>query len=446
METGIDDGDYITSNPMLSVEEACNLRFGSRHPQSSDLCRRCFNTYSNHNGCQCREESRVDYLNFLRTGTFEPKKISIKLGADPEFEVRDSSNRWVPANSVISDENRDKKFGLDGCSSTGELRTDPGNPEEVLQSISSILTEGAYQIPSTHGIYSGSGKHNSLGGHIHFSGIGPDRRLLKLMDQLIAQPLREISNHSLRRRSGYGDNSEYRTNDHGWEYRTPCSWISHPIIAQGVLKIAFECAKAFVENQAITFATKDAFVIYMMTKDHASALIIEKFYKVVERLKEKRLLIEEVEIFQAWKKKPVPGTSSGTLITFTWNPEDYNISEIKGLVEGKKLRPRREAITKMVLKVCGAKSERTLEDVIYVPSNIVNFLPKRIARAKVILWKSENIGLSHNLREDIYRSAEVLCFIRWWLFKPSSSKKSNLISLIEEGETCAESQALSVTT
>jgi hypothetical protein len=148
-----------------------------------------------------------------------PKKLMI--GADPEFEVRDSTGRFVSANRAIK--SISNEFGTDGCSDTGEIRPKPGTPEVVLENISKILSNGNEKVENGMNLFAGAYSHVPLGGHIHFSGVEDDDSLIESLDILITKPLRKISHSKHRQDTGYGDLGEYNSNSHGWEYRAPCS-------------------------------------------------------------------------------------------------------------------------------------------------------------------------------------------------------------------------------
>ena len=362
--------------------------------------------------------------------------MSIMLGADPEFEVYNSRKEFVSAGDVIGGYTS-AKFGTDGASDTGELRTDPGIPSVVLHSIDSLLGEG-YSHLQAYQLYAGAGKHVPLGGHIHFSGVGYERNILASLDVLIALPLRRISNQGIRDRENYGRESSYKTNLHGWEYRAPCSWISHPIIAESVLEISYIVANAININRFIEFYDITSFKNYVVEKNYPVETIekINRFYAVIDRMAGKGLTLEQVEIFQAWRKKPRENTI-GNKIKYTWVETDLNIQEIKVLVEKRTLR-HAEHYTEYeeeIVNVRGAAAERSSWDALFIPSTWRYRLPRTIAGVRVNTWgdNSTNFGLSLPLRQNIQKSVDVLNSIKW-LIPYQTFKQGNLeaIKVIEE--------------
>jgi hypothetical protein len=446
--TGRDD--QITSRGpgrTITENEAFLLRFGCSGEEASSrdtICRRCNNNWGLHQEARCfrAEESIEHYQEFLRTGlddheypitsnNFKP----IKLGADPEFELHDNAGRFIHASEVITS-GTGRNWGTDGNSSTGELRTDPGNPDVVLKSISTILDYGNTQVGSRYSVFAGSGKNVPLGGHIHFSGIEPDRKLLNLLDTFITNPLREISNTSRRDQTGYGRLGEYRAQPHGWEYRSPCSWISHPLIARGVLTVAYELALSFQENSSINFANTDEFINFVRLNSEDSANKIAEFYKLIEKLKAKKVKLEQVEVFQAWSKRPRPELKPQpvTKLIYTWNLEHRFMPGIKELVEARRTKHSKEASTSITMNVVGASKERSLEQVIFVPDSWVSKIPHRIAKVKVQIWDKPDIGLSYELRRNLELSSEVLNFIKYYILSRSAATVESVIEIIE-GET-----------
>jgi len=366
-------------------------------------------------------------------------KEKIMIGADPEFEVRDAHGNFIDADNVI--ETHSGRWGTDGCSDTGEIRPGPGTPEQVEKNISDILDRGVKEL-KMYGIYSGARKTVSLGGHIHFSGIMHDKKFIDSLDLLITEPLRKISNYRERERTGYGQNGQFYTNEHGWEYRAPCSWISHPYIARGVLQIAYECAVKYKADNSV-FNTAEALIRYV--SDNVSVDASEKiarFYVTIEKLIAKNAKLEDVEIFQAWRKKVLPPKSTDKvipmrLITLTFSARDKNIIDIGNRCD-KMLN--KTFIEEMNVIICGAKTSRTDSPAIFVSQSIQEQLPTSIEGIKIAPWSRDKIGLSSKLREDIDKSVVVVNKIKWHLENYAKNKpgdqfknvKENPIYIIEE--------------
>jgi hypothetical protein len=369
-------------------------------------------------------------------------QATIKLGADPEFEVRDSTGRFVNAHDVISDGSRHNKFGLDGSSSTGELRVSAGTPDEILADIDRTLTTAHGVLPDFK-IYGGAYKSVPLGGHIHFSGIDSSPRLVAMLDTFISQPLRKISNASGRERGGsYGRDGQYRPQPHGWEYRSPCSWISHPKIALGVLTIASVCANRVKQmSQGMTYTDKSG-VTKLMTYFNTVADLLEgasvterniiaEFYAIVERMAKADAKLEEVEIFKAWRKSnDVPVNVNKLKIDFQFKTTDIGLKEIKAKFDAiEQYKVPADAVTETYLIVGIKQGDRyySWEDCIFVPNAIKDRVPHILFRARVVGWESANIGLTSTLRQNTDRVVKSLEFMRRSLKK----QPKDVISILE---------------
>lgn len=182
----------------------------------------------------------------------------IMLGADPEFGIIDNIMECqVPADNILTDEDRDSLIGLDGHSHVGELRPDPEKcPLKLVENISRLLGDLREEISEIDAkIVAGSVVDNSdpIGGHIHFSYLKNQDKisppfssekkveLINTLDLMAGVPLLmcEIPSSAKRRRGNYGMPGDYRTNDHGIEYRVPSSWLIKKGIAKGILCSSF---------------------------------------------------------------------------------------------------------------------------------------------------------------------------------------------------------------
>jgi len=334
------------------------------------------------------------------------------IGADPEFEIyRD--NRYIYAANVIRG-GLTSRLGTDACSSIGEIRPHPGTPEEVIQSIDTILDEGYRQLRNCK-IYSGAGTNDPIGGHIHFSGVSNDPDFRRTLDVLIGIPLRDISNHaSIRSHSSYGNLGEYRVQPHGWEYRTPCSWISHPYIAEGVLTVAYEAAKMYADNYK-TFNTISEFIAYTSINSTTAFPKIKKFYDIIHSLLIHNRKLEEVEIFQAWKKSRYENVQ-GSKLLFHWRRSDDGIPEIMRLVEIRRMHNAHKYanFTTIDVQIVGASIDRTHLDVVFLPEAIRSRLSMmHLCKVRIRHWDLAQIGISHPLRAKTELAAEVISEIRW---------------------------------
>jgi len=413
--------------------EVYESRFGSASPSSQSQCFTCRNRFYDHSFFgKCPNETEEHFLKFLKGLLPVP---DIMLGADPEFEVRDSNGRIINASNVRALSSRTSgELGLDGASVVGEIRPGPGSPAVVLENISKIL-DTANRAMTSYGIYGGAGKTYPIGGHIHFSGTPVHPNLLTLLDKYIASPLREISRQRIRNEHGYGGLGEYRSQPHGWEYRAPCSWISHPTIAAGVLEVAHKCALA--NSKKISIDTQEKLLEFAGSCSELSKKAIGKFFNALEVFKKNGVSLEEVEIFQAWKKRgSARAAETINVVNFSFS-EDYKLSEIYALFNAKRMYKLPENVTNIDIRVVGASAERTRygqhDFVIFVDSRLKALLPQHtICGATVMEWdKVGTMALGYTLRKENYlKCVEILRYIRWYIAHHSRAAIADKVTTV----------------
>lgn len=196
-------------------------------------------------------EKAVSQMKEELSQTYDPT-----LGADLEFVLRHSKGKFILASKYFSKEGR---IGYDSISLRGhrnkhpiaELRPAPSkDPEELLSNIYKCMQQAAKKINNRHIVWLAGGqplKSYPIGGHIHFSQVPLNLRLIRSLDNYLTLPLFLLeSEESISRRPKYGFIGDYREQYHGgFEYRTPPSWIISPRIAIGVLSLAKVIASDF---------------------------------------------------------------------------------------------------------------------------------------------------------------------------------------------------------
>jgi hypothetical protein len=155
--------------------------------------------------------------------------LKYTIGSDPEFSVF-VEGKYRDASSIFTC-STNSPIGTDGCSSTGELRpkakTDPlSHANEIVKLIRTIDSD--YICGKDITIHAGSyhGSH-PIGGHIHY-GFKPNDYMIGCLDTYVGVPLMLLEDGlaSKFRRRNYGELGNYRDQPHGFEYRTPASWIT----------------------------------------------------------------------------------------------------------------------------------------------------------------------------------------------------------------------------
>jgi hypothetical protein len=179
----------------------------------------------------------------------EPRRRQIVLGADPEFVIRSKQGRLLLASQFFS------MKGKVGCDAIWigenrqdkplfELRPEPSsNPKVLAARIYEGLLIVAKKVNHLSDKWLAGNmpiKGFPIGGHIHFSGIKPNFKLLRALDNYLTLPLMMAEDsRGVKRRPKYGYLGDYRMQPYGgFEYRTPPSWLVSPTLTKGVFALA----------------------------------------------------------------------------------------------------------------------------------------------------------------------------------------------------------------
>lgn len=185
----------------------------------------------------------------------EPRRRQIVLGADPEFVIRSKQGRLLLASKFFS------MKGKVGCDAIWigenrqdkplfELRPEPtSNPKVLAARIYEGLVTVAKKVNHLSDKWLAGNmpiKGFPIGGHIHFSGINPNFKLLRALDNYLTLPLMMAEDsRGVKRRPKYGYLGDFRLQPYGgFEYRTPPSWLVSPTLTKG----AFVLAKCIANN------------------------------------------------------------------------------------------------------------------------------------------------------------------------------------------------------
>lgn len=185
----------------------------------------------------------------------------LTIGCDPELAICDSTVKLKHASIFFRDVDNNifTKFGLDGASSTAELRTEPStHPENQVNQIADTLEAYKPIIKFAYiNEFYGSNTEIPLGGHIHLGneklvpGENIKHQVIKNLD-LTLSILTTLSSNPLntqkRLRCGYGKLSDHRMKEWGIEYRTPPSFLASRQLASSVLFLAYAVAHDTIEN------------------------------------------------------------------------------------------------------------------------------------------------------------------------------------------------------
>lgn len=173
----------------------------------------------------------------------------VMLGADPEFIMQTKEGKLVLASKYFP------RFGRVGCDAIWygsnrsdkplvELRPKPTNTPRalVVQMIQGMLYAAKKVNDSSIRWLAGGMPYPGypLGGHIHFSGVWLNFKLLRALDNYLTLPLMLAEDpRGVKRRPKYGFLGDFRQQFHGgFEYRTLPSWLISPTLTKGVVALA----------------------------------------------------------------------------------------------------------------------------------------------------------------------------------------------------------------
>jgi len=193
----------------------------------------------------------------------------ITIGSDPEFGLLNQDGRQAMARNYLSGDTT-TEIGCDGHSDIGELRPlYSDTPRGHLYNVAALVERVGDIVPGNIRITAGSMvADDGIGGHIHFGGCGDKFSLSKALhalDYYLSLPVAMIevqaSARYRRTRTGYGklasvDDSAWRRQGWGFEYRTLPSWLQGWGIALSVLSIGYAVVDA-VEQGHCPYIPKD---------------------------------------------------------------------------------------------------------------------------------------------------------------------------------------------
>ncbi|MBM7867238.1 hypothetical protein GTO89_12135 [Heliobacterium gestii] len=185
------------------------------------------------------------------------ERATVTIGSDPEFMLSlvpgrrmVPASRFFPRTGIVGCDNR-RAFGASDDLPLAEVRPAPAeNAAEALQQLRVVLHEANRLCPYGNIAWvAGSEPYPGYptGGHIHFGGLQPNSRLIRALDQYLALPLLYLENPetAARRRQFYGALGDFRVKPHGFEYRTPGSWLASPETAWLALHLAAVVAQHY---------------------------------------------------------------------------------------------------------------------------------------------------------------------------------------------------------
>lgn len=184
----------------------------------------------------------------------------IVLGCDPEF-ILERGGSIVPARDLLQGSSA---FGCDGCDTVGEMR--PGHSDDIFELVAKIreimrVADESKKLKDLRWL-AGHCKHGyPIGGHIHIaypSASSKSRTLGRYLDVFLSDCLSDLidplDERMSRQSRGYGQKAgvfggaiEVKNHDR-FEYRTPGSWLVHPLVTLTNFAIAKTVTLGFIKD------------------------------------------------------------------------------------------------------------------------------------------------------------------------------------------------------
>lgn len=222
------------------------------------------------------------------------KNIQALLGMDPEFMLCRADGKVVSAAQYLR---REGRAGYDGIRVKGkvvyplvELRPKPSaEPRQLIIHLMHTMHIAAHRInnPQLNWIAGGMPKQGfCLGGHLHFSLIWLNSRLLRALDNYLALPLILIEDESTRkRRPRYGFLGDFRHQFHGgFEYRTLPSWMVTPKVTKGVIALARVIADHYRDLKLTPLGNEQVQAWYYQGQKEPLLEVVKKLWTDLEKL------------------------------------------------------------------------------------------------------------------------------------------------------------------
>jgi hypothetical protein len=151
-----------------------------------------------------------------------------------------------------------------------------------------------------------------IGGHIHFSGVGLNFKLLRSLDNYLTLPLICLEDsRGIERRPKYGFLGDFRIPTHGgFEYRTPPSWLISPTLTKGVFALAKVIASEYQNLQLEPFKDFELQKAYYTGDKKLLKPYVRKLQADLENLKTYHIYEDYLEPFFKRVKEGKPWNES----------------------------------------------------------------------------------------------------------------------------------------
>ena len=226
---------------------------------------------------------------------------NIMIGLDPEMGILNKVGKFVGSPYTGREIGRD-------AGDVVELRPKPGTVKQVINNVRELYKHMDKTLGKDLRLVSGGGSivGRALGGHIHFN-IPSNRHLITLLDDFVGKPIQRINGSARGNGSSYGGLSSFNTKPHGFEYRTPPSFIGKPDLFAGVIAVAYCVASTWktICNSGSTFEYGCGEVTGAYAKSYEKLTCHSRYKKDIDAFLEyvnnEEKSIEETDVLAAWE-------------------------------------------------------------------------------------------------------------------------------------------------
>ena len=238
---------------------------------------------------------------FKKMKSFARIDKDIMIGLDPEMGILNKKGAFVGSPYTGREIGRD-------AGNVVELRPQPGSVKNVIENVRALYESMGKTLGKDLRLVSGGGRciGKSLGGHIHFN-IPSNGFLTVMLDDFIGKPMQRIAGSERRDGEGsYGKLGATSKKTHGFEYRTPPSFIGKPDLFGGVIAVAFCVASTWktICNSGKTFEYECAKKTGAYAKEYEKLTYYTRYKKHInaflEYVNNDELSMEETDVLAAW--------------------------------------------------------------------------------------------------------------------------------------------------
>lgn len=266
------------------------------------------------------------------------------MGADPEFVF--VKNEEIHSASEFTSNGTGGEFGTDGCATIFEVRPEPAyNPLQLVHNLHNVLFRKAQETSNYQNYLWQAGSFplgKSLGGHIHFGmpkGQLDLRTTCGVLSDLAGSILCLIEDKKegrLRHGGSYGGRLDMREQPHGFEWRTPSSWLTSPYVAAGILCLSKAIVHELLNNPSFKHTNR-------FTDTDFAHFKLDKFR---ENFADTWTKVTKLQLYPKFKQH-IDLLEYLVVNNMSWFPKDQDMKAAWGLVHVEELPKKKISLSEI---------------------------------------------------------------------------------------------------